>query len=80
MNEEEWNETLIQDLEFLKEAGFIDVVGINEEGEWLYGLTPKTKSVIDKAAIGDDLYDSIATLLDEATKMQDIKNKGKDFN
>lgn len=80
MNEEEWNKAIIEDLEFLKEAGLIDVVGINEDGEWLYGLTPKTKSAIDKLDINDDLYDSITILLGEALKTQDIKKREKDSN
>jgi hypothetical protein len=39
---EEWNEALIKDLDFLRDAGLIEVVGITEDGEWLYGLSQTT--------------------------------------
>lgn len=70
---EEWNEAIIQDLEFLKKAGLIDIVGINEDGEWLYALAPKIKEKIDEADNPDDIWENLSALMEEARGKQEDK-------
>lgn len=62
---ENWNEKIVEELDILREAGMIEVVGINDEGEWLYGLTPKTASLIDNSPDSHDPYHDIMILLKE---------------
>jgi DNA-binding transcriptional ArsR family regulator len=46
MNEDEYTrEDLLNDLEALRKAGLIEIVGINEEGQWLYGPTQNSKEI-----------------------------------
>lgn len=53
----EWSdyskEDLLADMEELRKAGLIEVVGINEDGDWLYGLTEKSRKIIDDDQTGD---------------------------
>ena len=44
---------LVEDLNFLRESGLIEVTGINDDGEWLYALTPKARQVLDEDESGD---------------------------
>jgi hypothetical protein len=38
---------IIFELETLVKAGLVDVVGITDDGEWLYNMTPQAKEIID---------------------------------
>ena len=55
MNEErEYSmDNLAEDLEFLRKNNLIEIVGINEEGEWLYSLTKETKQKVDASDDSD---------------------------
>lgn len=77
---EEWNEAIIQDLEFLKKAGLIDIVGINEDGDWLYGLTPATKIVMDEVQSSDDPFSTISALLEVADGIARAKETEEGLN
>lgn len=44
---------LTQDLNFLRESGLIEVTGINDDGEWLYALTPRAQEVLNDNESGD---------------------------
>jgi len=37
---------LEQDLEALIKAGLVEVAGITEDGEWLYGLTEEAREIM----------------------------------
>ncbi len=39
-------EDLKNDMESLRKAGLIEVIGITDDGEWLYGATPKSKELL----------------------------------
>jgi predicted transcriptional regulator with HTH domain len=43
-NVQELNQIQI-DLQELMKVGLVDIIGINEEGEWLYGLTEEGRKV-----------------------------------
>ena len=70
----EWNEAIIQDLDFLREAGLIEVVGINDDGEWLYGLSKTTLEFMEKSSDSFDPYEAMTSLLSEAHRNKEIKN------
>ncbi len=71
---EEWSnysrEGLLADLEVLREAGLIDVVGINGDGEWLYGLSEKAQKIINDDQTGDP-WATLSQLLDELANKED---------
>jgi len=71
---EEWNEAIIQDLDFLREAGLIEVMGITDDGEWLYGLTKTTLEFMEKSSDSFDPYEAMSTLLQEAHKNESSKD------
>jgi hypothetical protein len=53
-------EDLQEDINFLRKAGLIEVVGINDDGQWLYGATEQSKKMflsIDK--LDDEKFNSI---------------------
>jgi hypothetical protein len=70
----EWNEAIIKDLDFLREAGLIEVVGINDDGEWLYGLSKTTLEYMEKSSDSFDPYEALSTLLQEAHENEGLKN------
>lgn len=35
------------DLQELMNVGLVDIIGINEDGEWLYGLTEEGRKVVE---------------------------------
>lgn len=49
---QEWSdytkEDLLEDMELLRKKGLIEVVGINDDGDWLYGLTEMARTIIDE--------------------------------
>jgi hypothetical protein len=71
---EEWNEAIIQDLDFLREAGLIEVMGITDDGEWLYGLSKTTLEFMEKSSDSFDPYEAMSTLLEEANRNKEEKN------
>lgn len=40
------NDEVIQALNELMDMGFVEIVGINDEGQWLYGSTEEGKKVV----------------------------------
>lgn len=56
---------LIKDLEYLCNAGLIDIVGINDEGEWLYGLSEMARKAVDSSDASEP-YSVLSELLREA--------------
>jgi hypothetical protein len=44
---------LINDLEYLYNVGLVDIVGIDDEGEWLYGLSEMARRAIDESGTSD---------------------------
>lgn len=71
---EDWNEAIIKDLDFLRDAGLIEIVGINDDGEWLYGLSKTTLEFMEKSSDSFDPYEAMSTLLDEANRNKEEKN------
>ena len=71
---EEWNEAIIKDLDFLRDAGLIEIVGITDDGEWLYGLSKTTLEFMEKSSDSFDPYEAMSTLLDEANRNKEEKN------
>lgn len=56
---------LREDLESLREKGLIEIVGINDEGEWLYNLSPTSKQLVDELRHEtDDIWSTIALLME----------------
>jgi hypothetical protein len=70
----DWNEAIIQDLDFLRQVGLIEVVGINPEGEWLYGLSKKTIEFIDESKGEFDPYEAMSVLLEEAHRIEENRS------
>jgi hypothetical protein len=61
-------EDLKNDMESLRKAGLIEIIGITDDGEWLYGATPKSKELLKSIdtmtteefnAIMDDLLSAV---------------------
>ena len=71
---EEWNEAIIKDLDFLRDAGLIEIVGITDDGEWLYGLSKTTLEFMEKSSDSFDPYEAMTSLLSEAHRNKEIKN------
>jgi len=67
MNEnEDYNMgNLAEDLEFLRKNNLIEIVGINEDGEWLYSLTKEAKEKVDSSE-NSDLWCVLHELVTEA--------------
>jgi hypothetical protein len=45
VDEEYTIENLHDDMEFLRKAGLIEVIGVNEDGQWLWAATDKSKTM-----------------------------------
>lgn len=75
MNEEQeyGMENLREDLDFLRKMNLIEVVGINEEGEWLYSLTKEAKQKVD-ASGSDDIWCVLHELITESEIMNTDEN------
>ena len=57
---------ILKDIETLREKGLIEVVGINEEGEWLYGLSPTAKQLVTELrGETDDPWSMISALMSD---------------
>ena len=64
---------LRDDLDFLSSRGLIEVVGVDSEGEWLYGLSPSSQALIDNSD-SEDPYSVISKLIEE-TKLENRNEK-----
>ena len=64
---------LRDDLDFLSSKGLIEVVGVDPEGEWLYGLSPSSQALIDNSD-SEDPYSVISKLIEE-TKLENRNEK-----
>lgn len=65
IDEEEGIPDLRNDLDFLSLKGLIEVVGVDSEGEWLYGLSPLSQKLIEDSG-SEDPYSIIEQLIQEA--------------
>jgi hypothetical protein len=45
MEDEYTPEDLHDDMEFLRKAGLIEVIGVNPDGQWLWAATEKSKTM-----------------------------------
>jgi hypothetical protein len=45
MEDEYTPEDLHDDMEFLRKAGLIEVIGVNPDGQWLWAATEKSKNM-----------------------------------
>lgn len=64
MSDEEYSmDELIKDLESLQEAGLVEIKGIDEDGQWLYGLTTLGESIVGEAASSKDKIEAIGKIL-----------------
>lgn len=66
-------DNLKEDLDYLRRANLIEVVGINEEGEWLYSLTKEAKERVD-ASGDDDIWCVLHELITESEIMNTDEN------
>lgn len=71
---EDWNEALIKDLDFLRDAGLIEIMGITDDGEWLYGLSKTALEFMEKSSDSFDPYEAMTSLLSEAHRNKEEKN------
>lgn len=63
-------ENLYRDIEILRKAGVIQVEGITDDGQWLYGMTEEGKSLIgDTDGINYDVlakvFENIERIIEE---------------
>jgi predicted transcriptional regulator with HTH domain len=67
MDEEfdEAHQEIIKAIESLIEMGLVEVLGINEKGEWLYGATDKGKEVVESGVFVE--------IIDETIEEDDIR-------
>lgn len=65
IDSEEGAPDLRDDLDFLSSKGLIEVVGVDSEGEWLYGLSPRSLALINNSE-NEDPYSIISKLIEEA--------------
>jgi hypothetical protein len=45
MDDEYTKDDLHNDMEFLRKAGLIEVIGVTEDGQWLWAATEKSKTM-----------------------------------
>ena len=48
MKDEYTKNDLHNDMEFLRKAGLIEVIGVNDDGEWLWAATEKGKNMTEE--------------------------------
>lgn len=66
-------DSIKEDLDYLRKMNLIEVVGINEEGEWLYSLTKEAKERVD-ASGDDDIWCVLHELITESEIMNTDEN------
>jgi hypothetical protein len=60
MEDEYTPEDLHDDMEFLRKAGLIEVIGVNPDGQWLWAATEKSKTMTQEELLrlmGEDQVD-----------------------
>jgi hypothetical protein len=60
MEDEYTPEDLHDDMEFLRKAGLIEVIGVNPDGQWLWAATEKSKNMSQEELLrlmGEDQVD-----------------------
>lgn len=71
---QEWSdytkEDLLEDMELLRKKGLIEVIGINDDGDWLYSLTDTARAIMDESD-SDDPWTAISKLLVEGLPDRD---------
>lgn len=60
---------LYRDMEVLRKAGIIDIEGMTDDGQWLYGLTEEGKSLL-KDANSNDL-DLLASVFEKIARIEE---------
>ena len=66
MDEEELQrKIIIETLEECVKLGLVEVVGINEAGDWLYGATEKGNEVLNSAEGYAAAYEAILAMREE---------------
>ena len=66
MDEEEFQrKVIIETLEECIKLGLVEVVGINEAGDWLYGATEKGKEVLNSAEGYEAAYEAILAMRED---------------
>jgi DNA-binding HxlR family transcriptional regulator len=66
MDEEEFQrKVIIETLEECIKLGLVEVVGINEKGDWLYGATEKGKEVLNSAEGYEAAYEAILAMRED---------------
>ncbi len=64
-NEEYVKAAILHELNNLREMGLVEVVGINDDGEWLYAVTDRGKDAVNAIEGGDsDSLDILGDSLD----------------
>lgn len=51
MADEYTKDDLLNDMEALRRLGLIEVIGVREDGEWLWGVTQKSLNMTDEERI-----------------------------
>ena len=60
MEDEYTDDDLHDDMEFLRKAGLIEVIGVNPDGQWLWAVTEKSKTMTQEELLrlmGEDQVD-----------------------
>lgn len=60
---------LYRDMEILRKAGIIDIEGMTDDGQWLYGLTEEGKALL-KDANSNDL-DLLASVFEKIARIEE---------
>ena len=70
MTDEEYTDKkIISDMEYLRKLGLIEVVGINAEGEWLWGATAKGHDVSSRLPYSSLKEEALRILNEEAANI-----------
>lgn len=60
---------LYRDMEVLRKAGIIDIEGMTDDGQWLYGLTEEGKALL-KDVNSNDL-DLLASVFEKIARIEE---------
>jgi len=70
MTDEEYTDKkIISDMEYLRKLGLIEVVGINAEGEWLWGATAKGHEVSSRMSNSSLKEETLRMLNEESANI-----------
>ena len=65
-------EDLYRDMEGLRKAGIIDVIGIAEDGQWLYSMTEEGKGLYEEMKKGD--LEALLRIFERIAKIENEEN------